>query len=132
MKRRQIGRRLHQHCVSWINQYFPKQIQRLLRTGRDENIFDGDGNTHLFGELLRQQLAQGTVPLSRTILQRLPALLRKDLLCHGSHGIDGEHFRSWQATGERDKIGLLSHFQEFPNGRRVHQSRALSKALFPY
>ena len=96
---RHIGWALGQDTVPRIQKNLPGQIERLLRSGRDENIFSAAIDPSFAG-LYREALSQRGKALAGAVLQSSGAALAKDALGGVEYVIHGKKLRCRKTTGE--------------------------------
>jgi hypothetical protein len=127
LQRTEVGRRLDQDRACRVDQHFAEQIERLLRTGDDEDLARADRDAVL-GIACGYPLAQRHVAFRCAVLECGGRRLARHALAGVAQPLDRERDRRGQAARERDDFGPFGDFQDLADGGAREFACALGNA----
>ena len=111
--------------VTGIQKNATDEIERLLRSGCDQNIVYGNAL------MIRQQGAELADPFSFAVLKRLRSMPGQHVFGSSADFLEREQFWRRQTAGEGNHAGLGGEFQEFADGAALHVRGAFGKVFVP-
>ena len=126
----QIGRRFDQHAIAGIDEQFADQIESLLRSGSNEDVFRFRFNS-VARDVARDHFAERFVTFGGAILQGEVRFLLQNFLAGFLKTLGRKNFRRRQSAGERDHFGALRELEELADCRALESLCALRIARRP-
>ncbi len=93
-------------AVSAIDEQFADQVERLLRTGGDEDVV-GIGLDAVASDVAGDHLAQRLIALGRSVLQGLSSVLAENFVARFFEALDRKDIGRGEATTKRNDLRLL-------------------------
>jgi hypothetical protein len=74
-----VSRQLDDHRIARIDQHAPHEIEALLRSARDDDVFESRADAARLECVREQMLDERAVAARRAVLQRVAVVAREDL-----------------------------------------------------
>jgi hypothetical protein len=124
LQRGEVGRLLHEHPVTRLEQSSGDECEGLLRAARHKQVVRLSRKPAR-RQLVRERRPQCRVALGRRVLKRAPsAPVRQDRGERVAQPGRVEQLGGRQATGERDHAGTRGEGQDLPHRRAPHPTQA--------
>ena len=114
MQSAEVRRLLDQHGVTRVQEHLAHQVQRLLRPIGDEDVINRAAHREP-RQALADQRPQRSIPLARSVLERLRAIRFEHPLERATVFVNREQLGRWQATRQRDDVRLRGDLQDLAN-----------------
>ena len=115
MQGTQVAGRLYQHFAARVDKKLSKQVERLLRTGNDEDLVDVHIVSPYAFQILCHPFTQWPVAFSGPVLQGGLAVVVQHFFISGVYGVDRKAFGGGQAAGKGNDFRTFRDFENFTN-----------------
>ncbi len=120
----QVGGSFDEDAVAAINEELADEVEGLLGTGCDENVFRS-GDDAIAGKVAGNHFAQRLIAFGGAVLQGLGPVVGENLVAGFFEALHGEDVWRGQAAAEGDNFRLLRNFQEFTDRGAFYSQRSL-------